>query len=126
LYASGYETVKNWPWSYGCFNNGVPIPDIGREIYRESAELQRRYPNPFSTSGGDNYFAWLNSDVQLQTEKPLVTQLWYQVYKARKDLQEAFHDISGADREAFTGWIAKYGSKEYQIDTAWNVKCRAS
>ena len=119
LYASGYQTVKDWPLSYGFFNNGVAVPDIARKIYRESVDLQRRYPDPFSTSEAANYFNWLNSDVKSQDEKPIITQLWHEVYRRRIDVQKVFPDIFGDNRVAFTEWIMNYGSKEFKVDSAF-------
>lgn len=47
----------NW-WYYGQFDNGIKIPRSTRLLYRDRADLQKAFPNPFLASG-DSYFAWL-------------------------------------------------------------------
>jgi hypothetical protein len=63
LELQGYHEVKNWPWAYACFDNGVKISELARKIYRESSRLQGRYPDPFATHDSDSYFEWVASSV---------------------------------------------------------------
>jgi len=116
LYSKGFKEDRELPWKYDYFDNGVRIPDAARKMYRESKQLQRKYANPFSTRGRDNYFSWMNSSAESGMEKPYITRLWYEVYKLRKDLQEAYPDIFGSDRGGFIGWIINTGWKEHNID----------
>ena len=35
LDAAGYHETKAWPYAYGHFDNGVPIPGVARQLHRE-------------------------------------------------------------------------------------------
>ena len=36
LRAEGYFECRDWPYSFGAFDNGVPIPDVARRLYQET------------------------------------------------------------------------------------------
>lgn len=46
-------------WAYGCYDNGTPIDDKHRRLYRGRRDLQAAFPNPYSTVGKDSYLRWL-------------------------------------------------------------------
>ena len=66
------ETDPNIPagyWRYGTFDNGVPIPDEARRLYRERVDLRKAFPNPIAVD--DGYFGWLKAETDiLTTEGP--------------------------------------------------------
>lgn len=105
LLAAGWREAQRWPYAYGVFDNGVPIPDVAREIYRGLGDGVERFGDPFRTGGG-SYFDWLNQP----SDGP--TRLWRHVYASRPDLQEAFPDIASSGFEA---WTAEQGVKEHAI-----------
>ena len=119
LYSEGARQAREWPWKYDYFDNGVRIPGIARKVYRESKELQQECPNPFLTREPDNYFRWLNSSVESLEKRPCITRLWYEAYKLRKDVQEAYPDILGLDRGGFIGWVVNTGWKEHNTDKSF-------
>lgn len=45
-------------WAYGAYDDGEPIEKAHRVLYRQRADLQAAFPDPFSTEGG-GYRAWL-------------------------------------------------------------------
>lgn len=65
------ETVKSgdahfaqFPWALGSFNNGEPIADAQRVLYRDRIDLQRAFPDPFDVSNpGASYYHWYHSEV---------------------------------------------------------------
>ncbi len=44
-------------WQFGTYSDNSKISPLARYIYRERLDLQRAYPNPFSTTDG-GYKAW--------------------------------------------------------------------
>jgi glycosyltransferase involved in cell wall biosynthesis len=112
---AGYRETIDWPYAYGQFANGVPIPAEARRLYRSLGETVARFGNPFAAGGRDTFFAWLNEDVHSGSG---ISRLWDQLYKSRADVQRAFPDIFGADRQAFLAWVHSNGRKEFSVHEA--------
>ncbi len=47
--------VANWPWQYGRFINGAPVPRAARLLFRSRPDLSDTFDDPF----GDEFHAWL-------------------------------------------------------------------
>lgn len=45
-------------WYYGVFEDGTKVPKGARELYRDSADLRKRFPDPFK----DGYLKWLKKN----------------------------------------------------------------
>jgi hypothetical protein len=58
LRKNAVEGVPPRWWRYATFDDGAPIERSARRRYAESAELQARFPNPFSVQG-EHYRDWL-------------------------------------------------------------------
>jgi hypothetical protein len=116
LYGEGYQASKLWPYTYGCFDNGVPIPDAARKDYLE-LEAPQRFGDPFQASTPESYFRWLNEPVAPSASP--ITHLWDAVYRSRLDLQRAFPDVFGAHADPFQEWIFTHGLEEHAISTAF-------
>jgi glycosyltransferase involved in cell wall biosynthesis len=121
LLAHGYETSKNWPYTYNYQNDtGIRIPDVARTLWRE-LEADDRSWNPFDTSSGDrfvtNLLAWLNEPVGEESPRqPLVTRLALILYKERSDLPRIFPDVLGRDRIEYVRWFVNWGRDQFAID----------
>jgi hypothetical protein len=116
LSAAGYYTAKNWPYAYGCFDNGLAIPRVVRELYQALGGAAERFGNPRRTRGTDSYFHWLNEPIDSCPDPALMlTQLWRAIYEQRHDLQVAFPDAQGVNRRDFVKWAADFGVKELSI-----------
>lgn len=114
LVADGYSISKSWPCKFSYFDNGVKIPDIARKIYWEIDEPNKsRFGNPFNSSGPRSYFNWLNKNID--TKIPSITNLMYEIYKRRIDVQRAYLDILGSDRCAFISWFSISAAQEYDL-----------
>jgi len=126
LLAEGFNETRNWPYVYGFFDNGVRIPDSARKMYRESSDTSLVWGNPFVTESGHSFFAWLNQSVEALDKKasdePVITQLWYEIYKTRSDIQQACRDVFGRHRDEFIRWITNCGRYEYSIDPCFLPK----
>lgn len=99
LEEAGYYDAKSWPYAFGSFDNGVPIPRVAREIYRALGAEVARFGNPTETAGSGSFFRWLN-------EPAPVTRLLRGIYGRRPDVQRAYPDIDGRDKEAFLAWAS--------------------
>ena len=49
-------------WHYRTFDNGVPVPDAARRIYRERKDLRDAFPDPWVTGPEGGFQAWLRSE----------------------------------------------------------------
>jgi len=58
---------QGW-WKYGKYSNGVPITKEARVLYRERADLQSTFPDPFEVEG-NSYYAWLKREQRLDPAK---------------------------------------------------------
>jgi hypothetical protein len=112
LREAGWEEAQTWPYAYDRFDNGVPIPDLARDLYAKLGDDADRFGDPFST-GAASFYSWLNERVP-PTRR--VTRLWHAIWALRGDLREAFPDPLGADEDAFQQWIPLRGVLEHGLD----------
>jgi hypothetical protein len=110
----GYHETKLWPYAYGAFDNGVAVPDVARSLFAETEDEAGRFGDPLRTGPG-SYYEWLSQSVDgEETAAGTVSRLWHAVYRSRADLQRAFPDVHGADREAFLSWT-QFGIREHGL-----------
>jgi hypothetical protein len=102
LLEADWEAAKSWPYSYGTFDNGVPIPDVARRLYRGLAERDA-LGDPF----GEAFFAWLREGSP--------SRLWVHAHRERPDLQSAFPRPQGRDRRKFLRWARSNGASEFTV-----------
>ena len=111
----GYRETKEWPYAYGAFDSGASVPDVARSLLADLGDAAGRFGDPLRTGPG-SFYEWLNQAVDGEPNRAgTVTRLWHAVYRARPDLQSAFPDVSGADREAFLSWTAQSGIREHDV-----------
>jgi hypothetical protein len=111
LLAAGWAETRSWPYAYHCFDNGVAIPDLVRDIYAGLPDAER-FGDPFETHGPTSFFSWLTASARNQKGP---SHLWYSVYQRRADLQSAFPDVFGRHRAAFRRWTQASAAAEYGI-----------
>lgn len=117
LDAAGHGTTRHWPYAYGTFDNGVPVPDIARWHYFTLGDEALRFGDPLSTRSPESFFAWLNGPAdEGLAGTPLVSRFWHAIYRQRPDLQQAFPDVFDAHRAAFDSWTRTSGIAEYRVD----------
>jgi hypothetical protein len=100
---------------FGYFDNGAKIPDIARLTYHALGPARKKFGNPFSISSAQSFFGWLNKPASRDSGEN-TTRLWYEIYHKRPDVQQAFPDLFGEDRQGFLQWILTTGKTEHQID----------
>jgi hypothetical protein len=116
LEREGHRVTRNWPYAFERFDNGVPIPQAARDLYRQlDDEAVAGFGDPFCSCGERSYYRWLNEPVRADQPHWPVTRLWDAVYRSRPDVRLAFPDHLGADREGFLNWALTSGQKEHRI-----------
>jgi hypothetical protein len=59
LEAAGYHETKAWPYAYDRFDNGEPVTDECRQMYRELGPEADRFGDPLSTASSGCFLRWL-------------------------------------------------------------------
>lgn len=110
-------------YGYAAFASGKPIPDIVRLIYRELGGDAAQFGDPFDDSHPKSFAAWLNSPASGDKagSGPGITNLWERIYRLRPDVQAAYPDAAGDDREGFIGWTRSYGLREHGIGEGFAI-----
>ena len=142
LAMEGYQVTRHWPYACVAFSNGVTVPQIARQIFRGLGPGQSRFDDPFR-AGENSFFAWINGHDEkaeataqnpapgwepclpkqrATVESPSITRLWKAVYRGRPDLQRAFPDPDGVDRDRFLSWTVHHGLQEHQISADFLVR----
>lgn len=116
LNVNDFRTVSGWPYAYGRFDNGVPIPDMARHLWR-GLNGETRWPQPFIVEGADSFFNWLNRGVD--GGRPLVTNLAMELYRQRWDVQQSFPDVLGVHREGYARWFIESAENYAHFDAAF-------
>ncbi len=117
LLAQGYQQCRHWPYAYGQFENGFPIPDMGRPVHHESPRLLEEVADTFSVEGLRAFLAVWNGPIDGPGgEQPGVTRLAYRIYRSRYDVQAAMPDVLGPDRVRFLEWMLSSGKREHRLN----------
>jgi hypothetical protein len=111
LEAAGWAQSSAWPYAWATFSDGVAIPPIARELYRELGDGAARFGDPFRRDAPGGFAAWLGEPL----DGGPVTRLWQAVLDRREDVRRAFPDPRGADSEPFAHWAGLHGAREYGV-----------
>ena len=57
--ATAIARRKEWPYAYGVFDNGAPVPDVARALLAEMGDDGVRFGDPLRMGPG-SYYDWLN------------------------------------------------------------------
>ncbi|MCA9068208.1 MAG: hypothetical protein KDA84_04760, partial [Planctomycetaceae bacterium] len=115
LIAAGFWETQTWWYSHSRFDNGVPIPAMAQQLFREFENLPPQFENPFATGSSSSYYHWLNTSSMTRAPKCdsfRLTPLWKAVYDIRPDLQAAFPNVENEDYARFHQWTIDYGLRE--------------
>jgi len=116
LLANGHADASGWPFAYGAFPDGAPIPDICRRIVRDDPRLQARFAAIQDRDLTSAILEWMNSPWDdWRNGQPLITQLAGRIYQRRNDVRAVFADVVRADRAAFAHWFISDGARQYHL-----------
>jgi hypothetical protein len=115
LFANGYKRVKHWPYAYGKFPNGVPIPDIARA-------MSRPYDDRFDQA---TYFEWLNAPSVGAAQRPYITRLAEYLYSENPNLRRYLPEGLTRQQARLMHWLCTEGSRYYQLDSAFLIPMTA-
>lgn len=121
LLANGYREARGWKYAFGCFDNGVRIPEVSRRWYAGVAAKSDSFGDPFATAQPTAFIRWLNGayDESAWKSGSMVTRLMVLIYKSRPDLKAAFPEPKVRDREAFAEWFRTTGHVAYRLDPSF-------
>ena len=115
--AEGHAVSRKWPYSYVALGDGTEIDELVRSLCEqfddEQEELNATAPSPFTAAGARAFHAWLSEDAP--GAPPGVNRLVARIYDDRRDLQEAFPDLLGEDRERLLSWARELGPREVPL-----------
>jgi hypothetical protein len=95
--AGSSDTMAKSVWAYGKFTNGEPIIKAQRDKYRDRADLQAQFPDPFDCSQADCYYRWWKKNsrvgwqaiglqllqiVKIREYRKLMTRRFWEVFRA--------------------------------------------
>jgi hypothetical protein len=116
LDAAGHPELRDEAYGHGAFDNGVPIPDVARQLHAALGEAAAAFGNPFETAPAGSFWRWLLAPAGPRADgEPPVSRLWEGVHRSRTDLRRAFPSPLGADRGAFLGWARTHGVREHGV-----------
>ncbi len=109
LAEAGIEQQRTIPYANDVLPSGVRLTAMLRGMYREGVEAGE-LPDSIWTPGGDAELrAWLGED---SAEVPGLTRYLAEAWLLREDVQAAYPDPAGADRDGFLGWCHVYGTEQ--------------
>jgi len=109
--SSHYSKIE---YAFARFNDGTPIPDIGRAIYRENRDSLKL---DFADVQSEQLLIiYLNGQVEeIGRSHPLISRLAYRLYQMRGDLKLAFPDVLGADAMRYAEWFIDSGAEQAKL-----------
>jgi glycosyltransferase involved in cell wall biosynthesis len=127
LLENGYAQCKKWPYAYGFFANGSPIPDMGRPAHHEAPEMAAEVSDPFSDEGYRGFLNIWNQPLAGPDGKPTgVTRLAYRIYRTRTDVQHSMPDVFNGDLLRFLRWVLSSGVREHNLSEVFTAPLQAA
>jgi hypothetical protein len=122
--AAGHADCRHWPYAYGRFRNGVPIPDAGRGLPRELPGIEQHIPDPFSDAGFDAIRS-------IWTAPPSGAHLGSCVFQSRAELQAALSGVRTSDLPRYLEWLRSTGQSGRDLEPgfvapAWDATLAGS
>ncbi len=122
LLDAGHLAASKWPYAFGRFDNGVPVAEVFRDIFRDLGQAANRHGDPFTTAPSASFWNWLRAPAPGEgtREKP-VSNLWMEIYRRRIDVQREYPARDGLDRNRFLEWTTNSGLREHGIPTEFEI-----
>lgn len=109
LEAAGIAEVRTFPYEHDILPSGRRITKLMRSLYRVGIEAGEAPDSLFTRAGEAEFLAWLSGPAP---EMPELSRLYHGLWSLRSDLQAAYPDPAGVDRDGFVGWCEVWGRPE--------------
>jgi hypothetical protein len=120
LLAAGNRETRSWAYAFGSFDNGIAIPDVARRLYHSLGSWRGRFGNPFSTTGSNGFFQWLNEPRPGGSRTPpYLTRLLNHIYRTLPHGENSASGIDEPDLRGFCDWLEFFGRHELRLDEAF-------
>jgi glycosyltransferase involved in cell wall biosynthesis len=121
LAEAGYEASSQWTYRFSSFDDGTPIPDLARDLYRSLGDGRDRFGNPFAVA--DGFKDWLNRPYGVASTR--LTRLAHHIWSTQGHLRAAFIDPTGEHLVGLADWIEDYGESEFALSEDFLAPLRA-
>jgi glycosyltransferase involved in cell wall biosynthesis len=118
----GHPDSSPWAYAFAGFDDGTPIPDVARDLYRSLGPGRSRFGNPFAVT--DGFKAWLNEPYGVSTTR--LTRLAHHIWATQSHLQTAFPDPGGEHLQGLIEWLEDYGEAEFGLIEEFMAPLRAA
>jgi glycosyltransferase involved in cell wall biosynthesis len=105
------------PYGWTALDDGTPIDDRMRRVFRMALKAGQRPPVPFGDGSAAAVLDWLRSP-EVPSNAPRPSRYLMQVWFERADLRVVFPDPGGVHTDAFLDWARANGEREAAIPTA--------
>lgn len=120
--AAGHRECCNWSYAYDRFDDGSPIIEELRALYRSDSRIQSDAgEDPFAL--GHRYF---NQSYDSAIRQPLISHVLYHLWSKRADLRQYYPDPLTTHRSALANWFVASASTEHAIPDCYVEPVRAS
>jgi glycosyltransferase involved in cell wall biosynthesis len=113
LLAAGHRELSPLPYSYGRFDNGVPLAPWVRRLLDTTDPAARRWPDPFCVAAEDSFYAWLTTPVWVDG-RPL-SRAAVAVWSSSESLRQAIPLLAGGGAGELGRRLAGEGAR-WQLD----------
>jgi hypothetical protein len=86
LEGAGYHETKTWPYAYGSFDNGWPVPNRARFLYRRFGSAAERFGDPLETASPDSFFRWAKREMGALGK---MKRCWWALHRVVRDVRRA-------------------------------------
>ena len=106
----GWKEARDQEYGYARFADGVRVPSLLRRLYLGlDSEKRRQLGDPYRDLGPGGFRDWATRP---RPECGGLSYFLLDLFEARIDLQEAFPDVRGRDRDAYVEWARTQGPLE--------------
>lgn len=112
LSVAGHERFSALPYAFGRLDNGWPVSDLLRRLYR-GFDTGGLAGNPFNTEDPHGFWRYAMEPCPASLGRRSVSRILDLVYSLRPDLRAVFPEPYGKDNEGLLDWARKNALAEY-------------
>jgi GT2 family glycosyltransferase len=88
------DDISKTIWAYGAFDNGVPITNDIRQIYRTRQDVVTENPDPYAALGAPGFYHWLHHEHLLERMKFPNTSVLFVTYNSKDVIGDAILSLN--------------------------------